>query len=115
MAKLTKSEINALAYEIRNELVKAQDERYKESDEKAASDFYKTSLGKTIKKIMKFERELDIRILYRDCVRNLVEKEERKSLPSIYDIERKIIIEQIMAEDVNGLIKAVKDHYTEDS
>lgn len=109
--KLTKTEIRAVATEIQYSIRKEIREKEEKEKEKQKKEFYKTPLGKAVKKVLEFPEG---RFLISDYnLRNFMHKNSFTT-PSLDDIERAIIIEQIGTKDVDKIIKAVTLKFKKD-
>lgn len=109
MAKLTKTEIRAIAEQIQSEILKINREKTKEKNKEIEKAFYKTDIGKRIKFLQ--ENTLTQGLLYSSRVETLMKKEYVKSSPTVEEIERAVIIEQISNPDIKNLISKIKSLY----
>lgn len=108
MAKLSKTEISAIAYEISKEIIDLN-KISKVEEEQLIEEFYQTELGSNIKFINEHDLMTGTTIPLHK-IKSLAGI-KFKSSPSIQEIERKIIINQIECQNIDELIQSVKDIY----
>lgn len=103
MAKeLTKSEIEALAQEIRKTISEEMQEKIEAENEILEAEFYETEPGKAVKAVM----ELDPTLINNGMVNVRMGKKYNRS-NDIYEISRAITIAQIDSQNVQEIIDKV--------
>lgn len=110
MAKLTKTELEALSYEIRNDIIKAKKDSIKEQEDSLIEDFYQTELGLKIKFVNEHPDMKDLQKINMFIIKKLA-KVPIHVYPSSEEIKRKLIIGQIDSTNVENLIKEVKESF----
>ncbi len=110
MAKLTKTEINALALDIQSELTKERQEQVKEENEAAEVAFYQTDTGKIIKHLLSDEETA--KLINKREIQNFA-GHKYVSYPNLTAIERKLIIAQISSQDIESMVASVKASFQE--
>ena len=108
MAKLSKLEIRALAQQIRQDLYDEKKESVKEHNENVLNEFYSTSQGQYIKALL--DDENTNAVINKHTVNRLAGVINNSFLSS-EKIERKLIIQQIECDNIEELIKKVKESF----
>ena len=106
MAKLSKTEIKALAEQISKNIREETNIKIKEENEKLQEDFFETVVGKAVKFLLEDPETKDA--IYMERVERLYGRKYGCSL-SIDEVERELIIAQISCSDVESLINTVTE------
>lgn len=108
MAKLNKSEINAIAEQIQKDLKLGKQESIKAKNEQLKEAFYQTEVGQKVKFLQ--DNPETNSLIYDHALNNLIGLKYYSGI-SIYDIARRLIIEQIECDNIEDLISKVTEHF----
>jgi uncharacterized protein (DUF2164 family) len=110
MAKLTKTEIKALAIDIREKIIEETKIEVREYNNNVLNNFYNTELGQKVKYILDNQDTNSSSLINMTTV-NVLAGTKTTCYINVSKIERRLIIEQIECDNVNDLVKKVTNHF----
>ena len=101
-----------MAWKIHNELQKHVNEHNKLAKKKAEEEFYRTPLGKAIKKVEDLSKPFKAHYMpINSNFLNQVMKTDLKSTPYIDTLENEIILAQIDSNSTDEVIERITEKY----
>lgn len=112
MAKLNSTERKAVAWKIQEDLTSYANKVNKERREKAKKEFYKTPIGKAVKKVEDMAEEMEVRWSpINQSFKNELMDYVHISIPSTSSLENQLILEQIDSQNIEEIINKITEKY----